>query len=79
MTSDWIDNAFFSDEQRRIAEDYLEEVGADLSLDRRMSAGHAGGLQLFVNNDRHDMQGYLAHTEAGDIAVIVPETPPSLQ
>ncbi len=79
MSSDWIDNSFISDEQRRAAEAYLEEVGADLSLDRRMGSDRREDLRLFANNDRHDLHGYLGHTEDGDIAIILPEAPPSLQ
>ncbi len=79
MDSDWIKRTYFSDEQLRSADEYLQEVGADLSLDRRINAGHEGDFRLFVNNDKHDLHGYLGHTEDGNIAVIVPEAPASLQ
>ena len=79
MDSDWIKRTYFSDEQLRAADEYLQEVGADLSLDRRITAGHEGDFRLFVNNDKQDLHGYLGHTEDGNIAVIVPEAPVSLK
>lgn len=79
MDSDWINNSYYSDEQLRAADEYLLEVGADLSLDRRMNAGRSDDFRLFVNNDKHDLHGYLGHTEDGDIAIIVPEAPTSLK
>lgn len=78
MDSDWIKRTYFSDEQLQAADDYLREAGAELSLDRRTNAGRVGDFRLFVNNDSHQLHGYLGHTEDGDIAVIVPEAPATL-
>ncbi|MFW6379010.1 MAG: hypothetical protein ACOCY2_00385 [Guyparkeria sp.] len=79
MESDWIKRTYFSDEQLQAADDYLREAGADLSLDRRTNAGRVGDFRLFINNDRHDVHGYLGHTENGDIVIIVPEAPVTLK
>lgn len=79
VESDWIKRTYFSDEQLQAADDYLRETGADLSLDRRTNAGQAGDFRLFVNNDSHDINGYLGHTEDGDIAIIVPEASVTLK
>ena len=80
MSSDWInDKSRFSDELLKEADEYLKGLGEEISLDRRMSDSHSGDFRLFVNNDRHDLHGYVGYTEDGDVAIIVPEPPASLR
>ena len=80
MSSDWInDKSRFSDELLQEADEYLKSLGEEMSLDRRMSEGHSEDFRLFVNNDRHDLHGYVGYTEDGDVAIIVPEPPASLR
>jgi len=80
MSSDWInDKSRFSEELLREADDYLEALGEEMNLDRRMNEGLTESFRLFVNNDRHDLNGYVGYTEDGDVAIIVPEPPASLR
>ena len=80
MSPDWInDKSRFSDELLQEADEFLKELGEEMSLDRRMSEGRSEDFSLFVNNDRHDLHGYVGYTEDGDVAIIVPEPPASLR
>ncbi|WP_322522274.1 hypothetical protein SR882_05195 [Guyparkeria halophila] len=80
MSADRInDKSRFSDELLQEADEYLKGLGEEMSLDRRMSEGHSEDFRLFINNDRHDLHGYVGYTEDGDVAIIVPEPPASLR
>ena len=80
MSADRInDKSRFSDQLLQEADDYLNSLGEDMSLDRRMSEGLTESFHLFVNNDRHDLHGYVGYTEDGDVAIIVPEPTASLR
>ncbi|KTG16223.1 MULTISPECIES: hypothetical protein [unclassified Guyparkeria] len=80
MSSDRItDKSRFSDELLQEADEFLKGLGDEMSLDQRVSGGHSEDFQLFVNNDRHDLHGYVGYSEDGDVAIIVPEPPESLK
>ena len=80
MSSDRItDKSRFSDEVLQEADEYLKDLGEEMSLDQRVSGGHSEDFRLFVNNNRHDLHGYVGYSEDGDVAIIVPEPPATLK